>query len=221
MGPGGPPREPSHGVPGPCRCAASGDPGCGLGASRAGGDCGRRGFSGCGAVGGCGARLRSGGGAAASCAALCGGRRRGACASAAAAPHRGGRLVACAAVAGRCGGSIRRGFAAVLAGEAAGLPALPVQYADYTLWQQAVLGDEADAGSALSRQLAYWTDRLRDLPEQLDLPGDRARPAVASHRGGVGCGVAAGFAARRSGRRLRGRRARACSWWCRRVFARC
>ena len=70
------------------------------------------------------------------------------------------------------------------AGEAAGLPALPVQYADYTLWQQAVLGDEADAGSALSRQLAYWTDRLRDLPEQLELPCDRPRPAVASHRGG-------------------------------------
>ena len=33
--PGGPPREPSHGVPGPCRCAAAGDSGCGLGASRA------------------------------------------------------------------------------------------------------------------------------------------------------------------------------------------
>ena len=88
----------------------------------------------------------------------------------------------------RCGGtlrrSMRRGFAALLGARLRVCRRLPVQYADYTLWQQAVLGDEADAGSALSRQLAYWTDRLRDLPEQLDLPGDRARPAVASHRGG-------------------------------------
>ena len=74
-------------------------------------------------------------------------------------------------------------YAARLAGGAAALPALPVQYADYTLWQQGVLGDEADASSALSRQLAYWRDRLEGLPDQLDLPADRPRPAVASHRG--------------------------------------
>ena len=74
-------------------------------------------------------------------------------------------------------------YAARLAGGAAQLPALPVQYADYTLWQQDVLGDEGDASSALSRQLSYWSDRLKDLPDQLDLPTDRPRPAVASHRG--------------------------------------
>ena len=74
-------------------------------------------------------------------------------------------------------------YAARLAGTQAQLPALPVQYADYTLWQQGVLGDEGDASSALSLQLSYWSDRLKGLPDQLDLPADRPRPAVASHRG--------------------------------------
>jgi len=61
---------------------------------------------------------------------------------------------------------------------------LAVQYADYTLWQQALLGDENDAGSVLGRQLSYWRDRLSGLPEQIALPSDRGRPAVASYRGG-------------------------------------
>ena len=74
-------------------------------------------------------------------------------------------------------------YAARLQGGTAQLPALPVQYADYTLWQRDVLGDEADASSALARQLAYWSERLQGLPDQIDLPSDRSRPAVASHRG--------------------------------------
>ena len=61
---------------------------------------------------------------------------------------------------------------------------LPVQYADYTLWQQAVLGEEGEADSAIARQLEFWKEALGELPEQIELPADRARPAVSSHRGG-------------------------------------
>ena len=69
-------------------------------------------------------------------------------------------------------------------GVAAALSALPVQYADYTLWQQAVLGAEDDGASVMARQLSFWKAALKDLPEQIELPADRPRPQVASHRGG-------------------------------------
>ncbi|MGW0668505.1 amino acid adenylation domain-containing protein, partial [Streptomyces sp. NPDC002746] len=69
-------------------------------------------------------------------------------------------------------------------GEAPGWAELPVQYVDHTLWQHELLGDAADEDSPLARQTAYWTRQLADLPEQLPLPADRSRPALASHRGG-------------------------------------
>ncbi|MGI1850040.1 AMP-binding protein, partial [Rhodococcus sp. SJ] len=60
---------------------------------------------------------------------------------------------------------------------------LEVQYADYAIWQRAVLGDEADPASLMAVQLDYWRRELDSLPTSIDLPTDRPRPAVASGRG--------------------------------------
>src|SRR5256885_7608645 len=63
-------------------------------------------------------------------------------------------------------------------GRPAPLPELPVQYADYAMWQREWL-----QGDALAEQLSYWKQALADLPV-LELPTDRPPPAVQSYRGG-------------------------------------
>ncbi|MGW0328303.1 amino acid adenylation domain-containing protein [Nocardia sp. NPDC003183] len=69
------------------------------------------------------------------------------------------------------------------AGNAPGWPELAVQYADFTLWQRAVLGTEDDPESILTQQIDFWRTQLAGVPDQLELPTDRPRPATASYRG--------------------------------------
>ncbi|MEU9029366.1 amino acid adenylation domain-containing protein [Streptomyces sp. NPDC048383] len=69
-------------------------------------------------------------------------------------------------------------YEARLAGGAPGWEPLPVQYADYTLWERAALeGEDAAA------HIAFWKGALADAPPVLELTGARTRPAEASHRG--------------------------------------
>ncbi|HKH46811.1 MAG TPA: amino acid adenylation domain-containing protein, partial [Thermoanaerobaculia bacterium] len=90
-------------------------------------------------------------------------------------------------------GLLIREVAAVLAG--APLPELPVQYADYAVWQQRWL-----TGEPLDRELAFWQRQLRGVPPVLDLPTDHPRPAVQSFRGAlVPCALPAGLLERLRG----------------------
>ncbi|HEX2203959.1 MAG TPA: condensation domain-containing protein, partial [Longimicrobium sp.] len=78
-------------------------------------------------------------------------------------------------------GVIGRELAACLAAYAEGeeprLPELPVQYADYAVWQRQLL-----QGEALERELEFWRARLEGAPEETALPADRPRPARRTHR---------------------------------------
>ena len=69
-------------------------------------------------------------------------------------------------------------YQALVEGRPPLLPALPVQYADFAVWQRSWL-----AGEPLDRQMAYWKTHLEGADEPLELPADRPRPAVAAFRG--------------------------------------
>jgi acyl carrier protein len=71
-------------------------------------------------------------------------------------------------------------YGACLAGLEIPLPGLPVQYADYALWQRRWL-----AGERLDKQLHYWLDRLRTAPPVVNLPLDRPREAGAEFHAGM------------------------------------
>ncbi|WP_055108572.1 amino acid adenylation domain-containing protein [Paenibacillus ihumii] len=83
------------------------------------------------------------------------------------------------------GRDLSAAYAARCRGEGPSWLPLPVQYADYVLWQEQLLGVESDAGSLYARQLEFWKHALHQLPDQLELPTDRPRPAASSYAGGV------------------------------------
>ncbi|MEU0230476.1 MULTISPECIES: amino acid adenylation domain-containing protein [unclassified Streptomyces] len=78
---------------------------------------------------------------------------------------------------------LARAHASRTEGRAPAWEPLPVQYADYTLWQNDVLGTPDDPDSPTARGLAHWRAALDGLPEATDLPLDRPRPAVRDHSG--------------------------------------
>ncbi len=69
-------------------------------------------------------------------------------------------------------------YAAFAEGRPSPLPELPVQYADFSVWQGAWL-----QGDVLDREISFWRSQLAGLPALLELPTDRPRPAVPSYRG--------------------------------------
>ncbi|ROZ98632.1 non-ribosomal peptide synthetase, partial [Gordonia sp. OPL2] len=70
------------------------------------------------------------------------------------------------------------------AGRAPAFVPLPIQYADFALWQHRVLGTADDPSEVQVRELDHWRRVLDGTPDLLALPTDRPRPEVASGRGG-------------------------------------
>ncbi|CAC5339765.1 MULTISPECIES: non-ribosomal peptide synthetase [Planktothrix] len=71
-------------------------------------------------------------------------------------------------------------YGAFVAGEKPTLPTLPIQYADFAVWQRQWL-----QGKVLAAQLAYWKRQLAAAPPLLELPTDRPRPAIQTFQGKI------------------------------------
>ncbi len=75
-------------------------------------------------------------------------------------------------------GELTQLYKAHLYGQLSPLAELPIQYADFALWQREWL-----QGEVLAEHLAYWKQRLADAPAVLQLPTDHPRPAIQTFRG--------------------------------------
>ncbi|MFE4577314.1 amino acid adenylation domain-containing protein [Streptomyces chartreusis] len=75
-------------------------------------------------------------------------------------------------------------YTARVAGRVPVFTPLPVQYADFTLWQDQLLGTPADPTSLAAQQLAYWRDALNGSPHELSLPTDHPRPQRPTYQAG-------------------------------------
>ncbi|MEM9537940.1 MAG: amino acid adenylation domain-containing protein [Cyanobacteria bacterium P01_E01_bin.42] len=71
-------------------------------------------------------------------------------------------------------------YESYLQNKPAPLSSLPVQYADYTHWQQQYL-----TGEAMEKQLEYWRSQLTDIPSLLELPTDFSRTSIAAFQSGI------------------------------------
>src|SRR5437870_3724955 len=71
-------------------------------------------------------------------------------------------------------------YAAYVQGQEPPLKEMPIQYADYTMWQAQWFKGEVFAG-----QMEYWKRQLAGMPEVLELPTDKPRLAMSEHRGSM------------------------------------
>lgn len=77
-------------------------------------------------------------------------------------------------------GELAQLYEAYCAARPSPLPEMPLQYADYAVWQSKYL-----QGEPLERLLSYWKQQLGGAPSTLDLPTDRPRPAVPGYSGAI------------------------------------
>ncbi|MBS7529946.1 amino acid adenylation domain-containing protein [Hazenella sp. IB182353] len=68
-------------------------------------------------------------------------------------------------------------------GQAPDFEKLSVQYSDYAIWQNQLLGNEEDQNSLISSQMDYWKHTLEHIPDDLEWKRDYPRPAESTYRG--------------------------------------